>query len=186
MKTTFLHSLWESSDILIFAVVMQLWPLLTRTPLNYRTILTVAGLWVVARFFSAVREVEASSSAAAGEKEQREFVDDPDAVLEVSKLTGYDAIRRMNPYRGKWMTISGKYDGMAESLQKDAIHVSLVLSDGRRVNLRFGMEQGERLRGLREGQRITAMCRIPEFGSGFTPENCELVRVERPRLAYAS
>jgi|SRR5580658_2874449 hypothetical protein len=186
MKTKFLLHLWQSSDILVFAVVLQLWPLLTGTPLNYRTVFTVAGLWIVARFFGAVREVEAHSSAAPSEKETREFVDDPDAVLEVSKLTGYDAIQRMNPYRGKWMTISGRFEGMVESLQRDAIHVSLLLNDRRRINLRFGMEHGEKLRGLREGQRITAICRIPQFGSGFTPENCEVVRVERPRLAYAS
>jgi hypothetical protein len=186
VKTKFLLHLWQSSDILIFSLVLQLWPLLTRTPLNYRTILTVAGLWMVARFFGAAQEVEGRSSAAPPEKETREFVDDPDAVLEISKLTGYDAIQRMNPYRGKWMTISGKFEGMVESLQMDAIHVSLLLNDRRRINLRFRMEQGEKLRGLREGQHIIAACRIPQFGLGFTPENCEVVRVERPRLAYAS
>ena len=180
-----LDALRRNADLFVFVIVMQFWPFLTGAPLNYRTVCTVAGLWMVFRFFGATRETE-TNSAAPAEKEKREFVNDPDLVLELSKLTGYSAIRRMNPYRGKWMTISGTYEGMAESLQKDAIHVSLLLRDGRRINLRFTMEQGERLRGLSEGQRVMAICEIPRFGLGFTPENCELVRVERLKLACAS
>jgi hypothetical protein len=90
------------------------------------------------------------------------------------------------------MTLSGTYEGMAESLGRDAIHLTLLLNDGRRVNLRFAPEQGERLRDLKEGQRLTAIGRIPQRGVIFAPENCELVRVEpfrrreRSNLVYAS
>jgi hypothetical protein len=37
------------------------------------------------------------------------------------------------------MTISEVYEGMVESLQRNAIHLSLLLNDGRRVNLRFAV-----------------------------------------------
>lgn len=33
--------------------------------------------------------------------EKRIFVQDPETVLEASKLTGYEAIKRLTPYRGK-------------------------------------------------------------------------------------
>lgn len=35
------------------------------------------------------------------------------------------------------MTIFGTYDGMVESLQRDSIHVSVLMNGGRRINLRF-------------------------------------------------
>ena len=182
----FLDSLWQNADVLVLVVVMQLWPVLTGSQLNLRTALSLAGLCVVYRLFGAVRETNTSASLAPPEQEKREFVDDPEVVLEIAKRTGYDAVRRLTPYLGKWMTISGRFEGLAESLQRDAIHVSLLLNDGRRVNLRFAVEHGERLRALRVGQRITAIGRIPRFGFEFSPENCELVRVEPVRLAYAS
>ena len=84
------------------------------------------------------------------------------------------------------MTISGRFEGIAESLQKDAIHLSLLLNDGRRVNLKYDCEHGDQLRELREGQRITAIGRIQHSYFTFTLEDCELVRAERLRLAYAS
>lgn len=187
-----LNSLRRNADLLVFAVVLQFWQFLTGTPANLRTVLTVAGLYLVFRFSSAGREVEQSLSAVPAEKEKREFVEDPEAVLEITKRTGYDRIRQMAPYLGKWMTISGKYEGIAESLQRDAVHLSLLLNDGRRINLRFAVEHWDRLRAIQEGQRITATCQIPRYGLIFSPENCELIRVEplriaeRSRLAYAS
>lgn len=110
---------------------------------------------------------------------------DSETALQIAKLKGYDGIRRLTPYRGKWMTISGRFEGLAESLQNDAIHLSLLLNDGRRINLRFAAEHAERLRSLREGQRIAAIGRIPGFGTEFSPENCELIRVDPVRLPYA-
>jgi hypothetical protein len=106
-------------------------------------------------------------------------VGDAEVVLELARLSGYEAAKRFTPYLGKWMTISGRYEGIAESLQRDSIHLSLVMPDGRRVNLRFGLDRGEQLRELQEGQRITAICQIQQGRDFvFTPVNCELVRAE--------
>jgi hypothetical protein len=179
-------------DVFVFAIVMASWQFLTGSPLSLRTVATVAGLWIISRFFGAVREIEKHDSSTPTVKQKKEFVDDPAAVLEIARLSGCEAIRRFTPFLGKWMTISGAFEGLAESLQRDAIHLSLLLSDARRVNLRFSIEQAEALRALREGQTITAICQIEHRGFVFTPENCELLRVEPlrkdelSRLAYAS
>lgn len=183
-KTIILDSLWQNADLLVLVVLLQLWPFFTNTPLNLRTALTVAGLCVVFRLFGATRRIETRDSAQPEEK--REFVEDPEKVLELSKLTGYEAIRQLTQHLDKWITISGRFEGIAESLQKDAIHLSLLLNDGRRINLRFAVEHGERLRALREGQRITAVGRIPCNGLVFSPEKCELIRVEPVRFACAA
>jgi hypothetical protein len=185
-KTIFLDSLWKNADFLVLLVLLQLWQFLTNTPLNLRTALTVAGLFVICSFFGAVRRIETRDSAQPAKAEKRKFVEDPEMVLELTKLTGYEAIRQLTPYLDKWIAISGRFEGIAESLQKDAIHLSLLLNDGRRINLRFAVEHGERLRALREGQRITAVGRIPCYGLVFSPENCELIRVEPLRLAFAA
>jgi hypothetical protein len=101
-------------------------------------------------------------------------------------------VRRSAPCLGKWTTISGSYEGVAESLLQDSFHVSLTLDNGRRVNLRFALADGDQLRRLKAGQRITAISQIPVFGATFIPENCGMVRAEpltprgRTALAYAS
>lgn len=179
-----LDSLWKNADYLALVVVLQFWTLLTNTPLNLRTALTLAGLCLVYRVYGIVRRDTAALTAPTVE-ERREFVGDPDGVLELAKLKGYDAVRGLTPYLGKWITISGRFDGIAESLGRDAVHLSLLVNDGTRINLRFSMEHLERLEALREGQWITAVGRIPRFGLVFSPENCELIRVEPVRLAYA-
>lgn len=178
-----LRSFKHNADFLALVLVLEFWPVLTNTPLSLRTALTLAGLFVVYRLSSML--IVESQKRAEAEEEKREFVADSETVLKVAKLTGYDGIRRLTPYRGKWMTISGRFEGLAESLQNDAIHLSVLLNDGRRINLRFAAEYEVRLRSLREGQQFTAIGRIPRFGTEFSPENCELIRVEPVRLAYA-
>jgi hypothetical protein len=182
----FLHYFWKNADVIVLVIALAGWQFLTGTPLTSRIGLIVVGLSVVFRLLGAFEEIDSASKAplegAPPATEKREFVEDPEAVLELAKLTGYEAVRRFAPYLGKWMMISGRYEGIAESLQRDAIHLSLLLDDGRRMNLRFALEREEKLRALQEGQRITAICRIQYRGS-FTPEDCELVRAERSRLA---
>jgi len=131
----------------------------------------------LAECLSRIRAIHAT--AAPGEPaEERAFVEDPEALLELAKLSGYDAIRRFAPYLGKWMKISGTYEGIAKSLLRDSIHLSLLLHDGRRINLRFAFDREEELRGLQIGQRITAICQIQHLNFTLKPENCELVRTE--------
>jgi hypothetical protein len=76
--TQFGRSLWENADILVLVIVIEFWQFLTKTPLNVRIAVTVAGLYMVFRFFGAKREIDAYASAAPMEKEgKRVFVDDP-------------------------------------------------------------------------------------------------------------
>ena len=104
---------------------------------------------------------------AVNEKQKRlgVFVEDPAVVLELAKHTGYDALRRFTPYLGKWMIISGRFDGIAESLQHDSIHLSLLLHDSRRINLRFAIAHRDQLQRLKEGQQITAIGKIEPAAS---------------------
>jgi hypothetical protein len=181
-----LHSFAQNADFLALILVLQFWPFLTNTPLNLSTALALAGLCIVYRLAAIGREIRTQGSAVPAVEAKREFVENPGAVLELAKLTGHDAIRRLTPYLGKWITLSGRFEGIAESLQKDAVHLSLLLDDGRRMNLRFSTDYLDQLQTLREGQRLSAVGRIPSEGLVFSPENCELVRVEPVRLAYAS
>jgi putative nucleic acid binding protein len=170
------------------------WQLFTKTPLNMRTAFTLAGTYGVLKLLHELQRgyEEVTAESVSTEKvEKRVFVDDPEVVLELAKLTGYEAIRRFTPYLGKWMTISGTFDGIAESLQRDSIHLSLLLSDGRRINLRFAMDYGERLREIKPGQRITVAGQIQQAAYFILVlEKCEVVRAEplrrreRSILAY--
>jgi len=159
--------LWTNLRFILFLVVLESWPLLTGTPLTMRTALALAGLYVVL----AVRGTEKASWPKPAE---RIFVP-AEAVLEVSRLTGYELLSRMTPYLGKWITVSGTFDGTGESLPHDAIHLSLLLDDGRRFNLRFSTDRAEDLRTLRTGQRITVIGEVQFSGYSLMPENCELI-----------
>src|SRR5579863_5793035 len=97
-KTIFLDSLWQNADVVALVVLLQLWPFFTHTTLNLRTALTVAGLCVVFRVLGATRTPDSAQPA---KEDKREFVEDPEMVLELSKLTGYEAIKRLTPYLGK-------------------------------------------------------------------------------------
>jgi len=185
--------LLDYATVLVLIVGMGCWQFLTKTPLTVRTELTLTGFCVVLTLLDAVRKIHAYASVAPVEKkEKRVFVEDPEVVLELARLTGYDAIGRFTPYLGKWMMISGTYEGLAKSLRRDSIHLSILLNDGRRINLRFAVDGEERFRGLQVGQRITAVCQIQHRNFTFTPENCELIRAdslrrtERSVLANAS
>jgi len=194
------HLLFAGLEGAIFGAVLGGWRFFTKTPLTDRTAYTIAGFWVAVNLIAAFRKAysdlqiaEARAERAGPNKQgKRVFVDDSEAILELAKLSGWDALQRFTPYLDKWMTISGTFEGIAESLSSDAIHLTLVLTDGRRVNLRFAPEHGEQLRKLTEGQQVTTICRIQQRGFVFTPENCELIRaeplkrVDRPTLAYAS
>jgi hypothetical protein len=179
--------LLRNSDALFLSLVVGNWPYLTRTSLNVRTVLALSGFYLVLRTLNALRkfrEYDAAAAIAARKDDKREFVDNPDVVRDLAKLAGFAYVRWSTPYLGKWAAISGNYEGAAESLRRDSIHVSLLLNDGQRINLRFAADRAGQLRRLQVGQRITAIGQIPIFGDTFVPENCELVRSEAsPRNA---
>jgi hypothetical protein len=175
--------LLQISDALLLSLIFGSWQYLTKTPLNVRTALALAGFYLILRTLDALRKFDECDTATAitpQTKNKRVFVDNPEAVPNLARLAGLAYIRRSTPYLGKWTVMSGSYEGMAKSLQGESIHLSILLNDGQRVNLRFGADRGDQLRRLRVGQGISAVGQIPMFGSTFLPENCELVRAELP------
>ena len=84
----------------------------------------------------------------------------------------------IHTYLGKWIMISGTFDGIAESLLHDSIHLSLLLHDDRRINLRFAIEHRDQLLRIKKGQQITAIGKTEHRHFTFVPEDCELIRVE--------
>lgn len=165
--------LWTNLRFIPFLIVLESWTLLTGTPLTVRTSLVLAGLYVVLT-------VRGTAETNSPKPAERLFVP-AEAVLEVARLTGYELLSRMTPYLGKWIVISGRFDGSAESLRRDAIHLSLLLDDGRRINLRFSTDRAEDLRTLRTGQRIAVIGQIQFSGLTVMPENCELLSSEAVR-----
>lgn len=168
----------DYSVVLAYLFAIGSWQFVTNTPLTVRTILTLAAFCALSNLFGYLSASLRALSAPSVEKpEKREFVDDPRAILDLAKLKGYESIRLFAPYLGKWMTISGVYDGAAKSLDQDSIHVSIFLEDNRRINLRFDAERSQQIRRFKIGQRITAICQIQHRNFTFTPENCELLRI---------
>jgi hypothetical protein len=175
----------KNSDLLVILAVIEGWERVTGAPFTVRTAVSLLGCYLILRLlyavgiaFEAYRERIIEIAASEKEKRLRVFVEDPEVVLELAKHTGYDALRRFTPYLGKWMMIAGRADGIAESLQHDSIHLSVLLNDGRRINLRFAVDHREQLLRLKEGQQITAIGKIQQRSFTFMPEDCELVRVE--------
>src|SRR5580700_8690092 len=104
------RSLLENTDLLVISIAMVSWQFLTKTPVNSRTAATLLGIYLILRVADAGRKVceYVLTAETTPEKEvRRAFVDDPETVLELAKLRGYDAAKRVTPYLGKWMTISG-------------------------------------------------------------------------------
>ncbi len=145
-------------------------------------------------WYKQVRRADAAEAALAAERNkpgtERVFVEDPQALLDHYTCTGMLAEKVLVPQLEKWITVSGRFEGVAESLLGDAIHLSLTLERGSRVPLRFPIESRYRLERLRTGQQITALCQIRHgYGMGvFELQNSELIRVEplRQVLARAS
>ena len=166
------------ADVLSVLIFMAGWRFLTDTPLTNRTAITVFGLYVVLTLLRVLRSNISGSASSEARAEKREFVADPNQVLEIAKLTGYESLRRFTPYLGKWMTISGTYEGTAKALGQDSMHVSILLTDSRRINLRFAANREPEIRRLQQGQRITANCQIQHRNFTFEPDNAELVHAD--------
>lgn len=164
---------------------------LTDVRLSSRAKWAILGAAFLIETFKNWREQLHKAEAAADantkqEPQQRVFVPHPQALLERFGDTGMLADKLLIPELDKWITVTGRFEGVAESLTHDALHLSLTLECGRRIHLRFALDNRERLEALREGQQITAMCKI-KHGHGLgvcTLDRSELVRVQplRPRV----
>jgi hypothetical protein len=169
--------LLEPYSCSVYGIAVLSWQFLTKTPLAIPIVLSFAGLRVAIDLLARCSAIfQAASAASETEPEKREFVDNPKAVLDAAKLTGYDAVRGLSPYLGKWMAISGIFDGTARAFGENSIHVSILLDDRRPINLRFGATKEDQFLGLRVGQRITAIGKIQQKNLIFVPEECEIVR----------
>jgi hypothetical protein len=190
-----------ASDLLLFILGytgllsvyagVWVWQSLTKVPLSSQQKWMIFGAAFLLETFDnwrkQVRKTEAAEARTKPEPpKQREFVADPQSLLERFGDTGMLADKLLIPDLDKWITVTGRFEGVAESLTHDALHLSLTLECGRRIHLRFALESGERLEALREGQQITAMCQVQRgHGLGvYTLDRCELIRVQpqRPRV----
>jgi hypothetical protein len=138
-----------------------------------------------------LRRARAAEAALAAEKKQsspaRTFIENADVLLERYGHTGMLAEKRLGPYLDKWLRVSGTFEGSADSLVGDATFISLILENGRRIQLRFSGDHCHSLRDLRKGQQITAACQIRHgYGAGvFLLDNCEIIHKEPSRSALA-
>ncbi len=137
------------------------------------------------------REAEAALAAQNGVSPPiRKFLDKPEALLQRYTHTGVLAERLLVPYLDRWIRVHGRLEGTADSLSGDAIFLSLVQENGRRIQLRFPADARERLRLLRQGEPVSAECQVRHgYGEGvFTLENCVLTSsgIARPLLMRAS
>jgi hypothetical protein len=110
----------------------------------------------------------------------RTYVPNAASLLQRHGQTGTAAERLIVPYLDQWLRVSGTFEGAAESLLGDATFLSLLLENGRRIQLRFPGADRNALRLLRNGQTIAAACQIRHgYGAGaFVLDNCELTSAE--------
>jgi hypothetical protein len=141
--------------------------------LNGPVIGGLIGMMLVDSFFAWERQfkcVQELTKESNGSEEKRVFVRSHEAVLALYGRNGYDVLARANPFFGKWVRISGTFEGAMDALHDETIHVSLRLGNGRPINLQFAAESGGEISGLATGQTITAISRIepvPNYGGGY-------------------
>jgi hypothetical protein len=137
-----------------------------------------------------LRARAAEAELAAGKKRsapERTFVQNPEVLLERYGQSGTLSERLLVPHLDKWIQVSGRFEGAADSLVGDATFISLVLENGRRIQLRFPGDLSDSVRLLQVGQQTTAICQVQHgYGAGiFVLDNCTLIRTEPSRRALA-
>jgi hypothetical protein len=195
---TLLQFFLNYTDLLVVWSGLVLWEAFTRKPLPFEIKWSLySGAFVATSFWNwrkqLLRAASAETALAAEKKKSRPvriFAEDTEALLERYGHTGTLAEKLLTPYLDKWIPVSGSFEGATDSLAGDATFISLILENGRRIQLRFPGDRGHALRLLREGQQVTAACQIQHgYGTGiFVLDNCELIRSEpfRPTLALVS
>lgn len=183
------------TDLLVVWCAVLLWEALTKRPLPVETKWPLYfGAFVVVSFFNWRKEMLRARTAEvdlAAERKKgspiRIFAVHPESLLERYAHRGVRAERLLAPYLDKWIRVSGRFEGTADSLLGDAIFMSLVLENDQRIQLSFSTERRERIRLLRAGEQVVAVCQILHgYGAGvFTLGNCELVSAEQTRPAFA-
>jgi hypothetical protein len=187
---SFVRFLLGYAGLLPALIICCLW---TTAPLNARWG-AFAGLFILtslSNWLKESRRADAAEEALAAEREKkplpRVFVDEPQVLLSRYQQRGMHAEKLLVPQLDKWIEVRGRFEGIANSLSGDAIHLSMTLKGHCRVALQFASESRDRLQSLRAGQEITALCQIMHgYGAGvFTLENSELTHAEPLRLTLA-
>jgi hypothetical protein len=183
------------TDLLLVWCGVLLWEALTKTPLPVeRKWPLYFGAFVVASFFNWRKEVlraRTAEATLATERKRRSpvrlFAEHSESLLERYAHRGVLAEKLLAPYLNKWIRVSGRFEGAADSLLGDAIFMSVIRENGQRIQLCFSTERRDRLRLLQEGEQIVAVCQIHHgYGAGvFTLENCEFASAQPFRPAFA-
>lgn len=178
---------WMESGLLFIGVTLAIQKSFTKIPISLTEWITMAVIFYSSCFAAWEKQRKRAEAAGTtpGTGEKQSFLKDPRLVLDLYGQTGMDAESRLLPHLDKWLTVSGRFAGLAESLLRDSIHVSLTRENGRAFNLRFAIGCRETLLALRHGQKITVVCQVRHgYGLGvFTLENAELAAVEPLRHA---
>ncbi|HEY4360744.1 MAG TPA: hypothetical protein VGN17_07230 [Bryobacteraceae bacterium] len=161
------------------------WEAYSKTPMPPREKWIILGaVFLLTTFENWRTQLHKAEAAEARAKETapepRAFVEHPQALLERYSDSGPLADKLLIPDLGKWITVTGRFEAVAESLTHDAMHVTLTLDCGRRVHLRFPLEARASLEALREGQQLTAMSQIKQGHAlgVYTLDNSEFVRAQ--------
>jgi hypothetical protein len=121
------------------------------------------------------------------EKPPRAFAENPEGLIQQLRDPKTLTDMQVVPYYDKWIAVSGRVEFVA--CGPSFFAAGLILKHGQRVNLRFDASQESRLRDVRQGQYLTAVCQIRPSSSHSRAalENGEIVRVEPfPILARVS
>jgi hypothetical protein len=143
-------------------------------------------------WYKAMARAEAAERKPEKQKTPRVFAENPEALIEQLRDPKTLTDLQVVPYYDKWIAISGRVEFVACGPSFFAAGLILDrdrLRRGQRVNLRFDAGQESRLRDVRQGQYLTAVCQIrPSYShSRAALENGEIVRVEPfPILARVS
>jgi len=158
--------------------------------LNGPVIGSLIGLMLVDSFYAWERQfqrAEEMAKVSGVNKEKRTFVRNNDSVLALYGRNGYSVLARTNQFLGKWIRVSGMFEGATDSLNDETIHLSLLVGNGQRINLHFAAESHSEISRLVKDQTITAVSRIepvPNYGSGyFVFTGSDIFSVE-PRRSY--
>jgi len=181
-------------DLLVVWCGVLVWEALTKRPLPVEWRWTLYfGVFVIVSFSNWRKEWLRAHTAEATLTAERQkpspiriFAEHPEWLLERYARRGVFAEKLLAPHIDKWIRVSGRFEGTADSLLGDAIFMSVILENGQRIPLCFSTEHRNRLRLLQVGEQIVAVCQIRHgYGAGvFALENCGLVSTEPLRPAF--
>jgi hypothetical protein len=169
---------WGYSELTVLWAGIVLWEALTKTKLPADTKWQLYAGGFIGMSFVNWRKATARIEVAASksEKPPRIFAEEPEALI--AHLSDPKLLTQMQvvSYIDKWITVAGTVEFVTD---RCALPLTLRLDRGQRVHLRFAETEESRLREVRQGQRLTAVCQIrPSYNHARVAlENCEVIRL---------